>query len=505
MHLDDILGDDRPAATAIFESVDLKRRVRTGTGVTVLTQVVGQAVQIGVLATLYRLLSPEEFGLFWMVVPVLLLLRIFCTLGLNVGTVQQTNISEETKNAVFWMTLLSGTLTSLVTAALAAPLARFYGQPRLAGLTLVMSGTSLVIAASSQHIALLERGLRLSQVAVMRVVCQLLAGAAAIIIALAGGGIWALVAQWYVETLALVAVSWWLEPWRPTPRIQWQAARHLVRFGGFFTAAGLMFALAHNLDKILVGWALGPVAEGYYSQAFAWMMKPVSLVTTPVVSLLFPALARSVHDRELYQNVLFSFTRLVGMALIPAGLGLAIVAPEAMLVLAGGAWIDAGHLLRVLAIVATVHGFINLSGAVMASVGRADRVFAASVWMAIVLTTAYGVGLMLETQTRIPAMGIAVSYTIAIFLLFIPYLRFCFAVTEISLRDWLKTLLPIIRPSLAMALVVLALRATLFALATPPGLVLPVEILAGIAIFLLLARGQASWFWLQLRRALEAQ
>jgi hypothetical protein len=102
-------------------------------------------------------------------------------------------------------------------------------------------------------------------------------------------------------------------------------------------------------------------------------------------------------------------------------------------------------------------------------------------------------------------MGIAVAYTIAIFLLFVPYLRFCFAVTEISLRDWLKTLLPIIRPSLAMALVVLALRATLFALATPPGLVLPVEILAGIAIFLLLARGQASWFWLQLRRALEAQ
>lgn len=488
-----------------FDPAALKHRVRAGAGATAAAQIFGQAIQIATVAVLYRLLTPSQFGLFWMVVSVLLVLRIFCTLGLNVGTIQQASLTSEQLSAVFWLTILFGSLTTLATAALAPAVAAFYRQPELVRLTLVMSGTSFMIAAAAQHQALLERSLRLPELVTLRIVAKLSAGGAAIAAALAGAGVWALAIQWYAEIGLLLAGVWWLEPWRPSLRFNAGAARGMMRFGGYLSAAELTFALAQNLDKMLVGRWLGPVAEGFYGQAYSWMMKPVDLVVPPVASLLLPALARAAYDKTLYSQVWFSFSRLVGMVMIPAGVGVAIVSPEALLVLGGERWVEAGYLLRVMAIAIVVKGFMNLAGSVLASVGRTDRLFGASILMVIVLAVAYVLGFLVGNWFDQPTLGVAAAHTIATLVLFVPYMVFCLSAAQVSVREWLRVLAPLVLPAVVMGVVVIAVRMALVAAGARPLVLLGIEIAVGMGAFFLLAHQQVRWLLGQLRTMLAGQ
>ncbi|MFH1919348.1 MAG: oligosaccharide flippase family protein, partial [Planctomycetota bacterium] len=324
-------------------------------------QIAAQFVSLGVLAALFRLLGLEPYGLLGMVMPVLLLGRILTTSGLDVATVQQSELSDDQVSALFWLNQGLGLTTALLTAACAPLLVWFYGirghdVADLGWVTVALAGVSVAAALSAQHQALLRRKLRLGALAAAQLVALTTAGLSGVAAAVAGWGIGALVVQQYVELLVLAALTWWLEPWRPAFKLRGTGAMRLIHFGGHCTLGSLMFYLVANVDKVLVGYALGPAALALYGQAFNLMMKPVHLVLTPLTGVMLPVLSRAAGDRRQYAPLLLGFFRFIALVMLPSAVGLAIVAPEAMRVLGGERWAEAGPILSVLAVAILVQG-----------------------------------------------------------------------------------------------------------------------------------------------------
>ena len=114
--------------------------------------------------------------------------------------------------------------------------------------------------------------------------------------------------------------------------------------------------------------------------------------------------------RIALRDVLFAFTRLIGILLIPAGIGLAIVVPEAMEVIGGENWRPAGPLLRALALAVTVQGFINAAGNILASAGRARRLFGCSVAFTLAMAVAYPIGYAIGQTQGDGVLGVAWAY-----------------------------------------------------------------------------------------------
>lgn len=490
----------------------LKARARSGTLAATAAGWIGQVVQLALYAALYRLLAPEVWGQFWTVLLWVLLLRTFSTAGLNIGAVQRAELSDGQSTTLFWLMLAAGTLTALATASLGPLLAWYHAEPELLPLALAMSVTALLAAAGAQHQAIVERRMRLGALAAVRLGCQVTGGVVAVGLAWAGWGVWSLVAQAYVELGLLAALVWWLEPWRPGWPSRGESVRDLVSFGGYYTTAMVLFAVAQLADKLLLSFALDePDADralGYYTQAFAWMMKPVLLVTTPVSVVALPALsraagmARAAGTPGLYRDVLLAFGRLIAMVLLPCGVGLAIVAPEAMIVLGGARWEPAGEILRVLAIVILAQGFINIVGSILVSVGRADRLCRGALALAVLTTVGSAIGLAIGRSLSQPALGLAAGYVVAVVgVFFVPYLIFALRTAGVPPSDWFKTLRPAAAAAAAMGVVVLACR---FALARIDGLApavsLAIEIAVGVAAYALFARREAAWFRGQLGR-----
>lgn len=504
-----------PSLESSFTPDGLKRAVRGGTRATLAAQVASQFVSVAQLAVLYRLLVPSEFGLLGMVLPLLLFLRLFTTLGLNVATVGRAEISAEQVSALFWLNVALGVVTAIVAAALAPALVWFYDVRGLLSaaeartllwMTVALGGTALVSAVAAQHQAIMERRLQLARVNGLRVAGQIAGAITGIGAAMAGAGVWALVAAQYAELIVLAAIAWLAEPWRPRSPTTRAPVRELLHFGGYYTMSSVLFFLSTNIDKVLVGAVFGPVALGYYSQAFNLAMKPVLAVTTPVSGVMLPALGRAARDLAQYQQLVLAFYRLVAILLLPAALGIAIVAPDALVVLGGDEWLPAGQVLRVFALLILVQGFINIAGSVFASAGRADRLMMAAAVLLLVVAQGIAAGWFFATLSDSKtntdaAMWIAGGYSIAMAIVTLPYLWFCFATVGVHLREFLRVVRRPLVASSSMALVVIALRrAASSVLDLPTVVLLVLEIGVGVAVYMLMARSELVWLRSQLRR-----
>jgi PST family polysaccharide transporter len=496
----------RPAATdsfnPSFSPEGLRQAVRHGSRRTLAAQLLSHIVSLVVLASLYHLITPRDFGLVGMVLPVIMFLRIFTSLGMNVATVQSGTLEPALISTLFWLHLALGVAATIVSIAIAPVVAWFYAESDAAAVTIAMAGTQIASALGLQHIALLERNLRLGSAAASRLSGQAAGGVVAIALAAAGYGVWALVIQQYVELLALAAVAWCIEPWRPLGPRAGAPIGETLRFGGYFTATQIVFHLLTNVDKVLVGFMLGREALGYYSQAFTVMMKPVVILTTPLTSIMLPALSRSVHDRGHYAQIVLAFQRLLAVASFPAGVGLSLVARETMLVLGGPQWGEAGRLLEVLAAAVLVQGFITMAGTIFISAGCFRAMLVGSLAMLVVLAQGLLVGFFIGRSYGDGTLGVAWGYALTLCVaIFLPYMLFCLRLVGVSAWAWSRQLVGPGLAALAMGAVVFAARPALERQSwMPPVGVLTAEIALGACAYAAFAWREIRWCLDQLRR-----
>ncbi|EAQ82654.1 oligosaccharide flippase family protein [Blastopirellula marina] len=484
------------------QSDELSQQVRRGARAVIGLQLAGQVVSIAVLAALYRLIDPSQFGLLGMILPVTLLLRSVGTLGLNIAAVQQRDLTQSQASALFWLQIAAGAALTLVAAALAPAITYFYAAPNLLAPALAMSGTSLAANLFTQHQAMAEKRLRLRELAIVRFSAQLVAGVVAILIALAGGGIWALVAQQYVELGLLTIGVWWIEPWRPDALRREPSLSPLLHFGGYYTLSGLLFAAAQNLDKVILAVLIGHTEAGqrligYYSQAYNQMMKPVYLTTVPLASAMLPALAATRDQPVHFRDTAADFYRFAAIVMAPCAAGLAVVGQNAMVVLGGPEWETAGLLLSIMALAALAQGLINICGSLLAAVGYAKRLALGAAVVGCVLTIGYAIAIAVSRQFAgelAVTISLAIAYAASTLLLAPLYLAYCFTVSDAGGKRITSAMAPSIMAAVVMGLLTLGLQMLLIRYTTsPPIVTLVVTILTGTIAYMALARGEVRW------------
>src|SRR5438552_5218829 len=214
-------------------------------------------MNLGYIMVLARLLVPQEFGLVAMVTAVTGFLRIFQDAGLSMATVQRQEITHAQVSNLFWVNVCVGGITTLLVAGLSPVVAWFYREPRLVGITLVLSITFVLTSSAVQHIALLNRQMRFGVIAIIEVVSMLTGYLTGIVLALSEYGYWALVFAYVVQTTIKLVLAWSISRWRPRLPPRTAQSWHLLMFGPNGPAASLMYELARGADSLLIGRVFG--------------------------------------------------------------------------------------------------------------------------------------------------------------------------------------------------------------------------------------------------------
>ena len=480
----------------------LSMAVRRGARWIVAGQLASQLISLLALAALYRLIAPEAFGLFGMAIPFVMVPRTLATLGLSAAAVQRHELTDDERALLFWMQAALGVLVTCGTYLIAGPAANWYGVAEVAPLIQALAATVFVASLAATHQALFERRLQLPRVTVVRIVGQILGAILAVLAAWHGWGTRALVVQQYGELIALVLASWIADPWLPRwPRLRTGAWRELVAFSSLYSLSSLIFVVTQNIDKLLLGLWLGDTPAGQaiigaYTQAYNLMMRCVYVVTTPMTGILLSSLSRATTNAARFVELTTNAYRLTANLMLPASVGLWLVAVDAMRVLGGPEWTDAGILLSALAPVIAMQGWINLCGSVLAARGKAALLCFGAVMLLLVSTQAmvvgYFAGQQLWPAPLGPALGVAYGLAIGTtVILGLPYVMTTFAAAGVPARAVVSASLPALRASLLMGLVVALVQWSLHG--ATPGVRLTFSIAAGIASYALLSRGELVW------------
>lgn len=385
---------------------NIGQRAVSGGVVTVGAQAATFVLTFAGTAILARLLPPTQFGLIGMVLGVTNLLGIFQELGLSTATVQRQQITQQQVSNLFWINVVLAGMVSLTSCALAPLVARFYHDSRITEIMLALSLISLLTGSALQHRALLSRQMRFSSIAVIDVTSLFVGLTTACLLARAGFGYWALVAQQLATAGACLLLTWSTSKWRPNwPRAN-SGVRPLLYFGAHLTAADFLGRLSVNTDTVLIGKFFGAEPLGLYNRASVLLARPLQQVFTPINAVMDPLLARLQSDPARYrQTFLHTFDALTMIIFPFAAICLALSRPLVLVIL-GPKWAGAIPLFSALALVAVSSPLQNVAPWLYQSQGRgADQLRNHSI-AGVITVLAYAIGLIWGPLGLILALAI---------------------------------------------------------------------------------------------------
>ena len=352
----------RSAPDSFFKTdavrADIKGRTVRGGLVTAISQIIKQGLSLLTVIILSRLLTPEDTGLFAMVLVIVGFNNLISDLGLSVATIQRPDLDHQQASALFWLNVLLGLGLAALTAISAPFVAHFYGEPRLAAPLLVISITFLVGALSVQHRALLRRQMLFTPLAYIEIASGILSAVVGIAGAFLGWSYWALV--WMQFTLAPVQLigSWIACPWKPTRPQRANEVGSMVSFGMNLTGFRVVNYVSRNLDNVLIGFFYGAAQLGLYARAYSLLVLPLGRINEPLASVAIPALSRLADSPEEYRK---GYRRIVGtLCVVTMPLVACLIAASewAVLALLGPQWVEASWIFALLGISGFIEPFL---------------------------------------------------------------------------------------------------------------------------------------------------
>lgn len=414
---------------------DLKGRSVRGGLVTLTSQGAQFAMQSVATIVLARLLTPADFGIVAMVTAITGLATAFADFGLSEATIQRKEITHEQVSTLFWINVAIGLGLTLVTAALGPLLSRFYREPRLLDITLLLSLTFFIGGLRVQPNALLQRQMRFSSMAFRDVASYALAVPVAIAMAWRGAGYWALVALPLVLSFAQMVTSWMMVHWRPGLPRRDAKVGSMVAFGGKVSASYLIFNINRSFDSVLIGWYWGAAPLGLYSRAYNLLMLPVRQLSRPAGNVAIPAFSRLQDDPERFARYYLRAIGLIIWITAPIFGFLFVSAKPVITLVLGSKWVEAAPVFQILVIAALGQLLLESSVWLFVSRGQSGRLLNLLLITSPIVVCSFAIGLPFGIK------GVALTGSLVLVMILPWMLKFTFRGTHLTLKRLARALL----------------------------------------------------------------
>lgn len=456
---------------------DLKRRAVTGALWSSLETTLQQLIQFAIFLILSRLLGPEAYGILALATVVNVVADVLIVGGgWSDAIIQRRNLAPEHLSSIFWLLVALALGLAALAAVAATPVAALFGVPAVAALMPVLALQLPLGALSVVPTALLRRELRFAPLALRSLLALTLAGIAAIALALAGAGVWSLVALNLLQPALSVAVLWGSVAWRPAWRLSPRHLREVLPFVMGAMGERAVQILDALLPRLVIGLRLGPVPLGHFAMAYKVMELLIQLVTRPIARVLLPSAARLADEPLRLRRLVAAAVELMALIVLPAAAGIAIVAPLLVPLVFGPAWVDSVPALQALMVTAAVAPFTALSASLMYAAGRTQLQFALATTATLLLLLL----LVIHGAASVEAVALAMATRS---LLMLPLrLWLMQRATGVDLRPALRGALPPLAATAGMAAALTALRLVLPA-GMAPLVVLPIEVATGALLY----------------------
>lgn len=298
-----------------------------------------QVLWLVLFAVLAPILGPRPYGLF----SIAMVFIGFCELVLIEGAAEAL-ITVKTLDHLHTTTanLVNGALAlgfALVTAAVAPLIGKLFRDEEITRLLWVLAPLPVLSAMSTTPIAVLRRSLEFKSLAFRSIAGLILGGVLGIVLAVAGAGVWALVAQTLTQRLAELTFVWMAAPVRLG--FTWSGVhfRELRSVGMNVYAARIMSFVGGQLPRVVLGYTIGPTELGLFSLANRILDIILFAIVAPPSGVGRIELRNSRPGSPEFRRTFSAMAQKASVLSFPLLLGTAAVAPDLFRVWLGERWL----------------------------------------------------------------------------------------------------------------------------------------------------------------------
>ena len=326
-------------------SETLNKKVKTATKWATVGEVAAKLFVPISSMILARLLTPDAFGVVTTLTMIVTFAEIFTDAGFQKYLVQHefkdAQDREESTTVAFWSNFVMSLFLWGIIAIFNAPLAALVGNPGL-GHVLVIACVSIPLAAfSSIQGALFRRDLDFKTLAKVRIISTLIPLLVTVPLAFWLRSYWALVIGTIVVNLVNAVLLTVYSKWKPRWFYSFAKLKEMLSFTVWSMVEAVSIWLTGYVDVFIVGTVLSQYYLGLYKTSSTLVGQIMGLVTAITTPILFSALSRLQNDEKQFQQLFFRFQKLVGLLIIPLGMGIFLFRDLVTEIILGAQWTEA--------------------------------------------------------------------------------------------------------------------------------------------------------------------
>ena len=254
----------------------LKKKSLTGIGTLLKRQIFVTGISFIGNVALARILAPQMFGIYAIVVFVVQFFSIFSDVGIGAALIQKREeLTDEETSTLFWIQQILALAVVIATFVSSPLVIRIYPSLPSSAIWLVrgMAVTFLFTSFKTVPTILMERSIDFRKIAIVDIAEVAVFQVAAISLAIAGFGVWSFIIAALLRGLSGVILVYALYPWRPSLICHFGAAKELIRFGIPYQGSAILSFLKDAVTPLFVGAYVGAAGVGYvnFAREFAFM------------------------------------------------------------------------------------------------------------------------------------------------------------------------------------------------------------------------------------------
>lgn len=329
---------------------------------------------LGLISTLVlaRLLTPEDFGIVAISMAYVGIVFGVTNLNISKALIQFRDAGRECYDTAWTLGLLRGLALAILIVASGIPLASIMDEPRLKAVVMVLALLPLITGIENPYFVEFEKQLNFSKRVILELTAKVVTVASTIVLAFVFKNYWALIIGMLISVCIQILMSFALRPAMPRPCLS--ETRRLLSFTIWISGNAILSQLNIRVFNFSIGASVGTAPTGKFHMGLE-LSDLVTELVAPLYPLMYSAYAHLSQDFKRLKEAYIAAAAAQFAVALPAGIGLALISRDFILVVLGEKWMSIVPILALFAVLRGIESLVASVDSVIISLRKQKQTF----------------------------------------------------------------------------------------------------------------------------------
>lgn len=339
------------------------------TSLSTLTLAFLQFIQIIILS---RFLTPQELGLFAIIMLVVNFNQMFSDFGISNAIIHKQNISQEQLNSLYWLNILIALVIYSILFLTSPYISMFYNEPLLEKLIVISCFSIVIQSLGKQYMVIFEKRLEFELLAKIKIFSSILSFILIIILLFLNFSIYSVVYSliFYNFLLSSFFIYHGRKNYKIKFYLRFKDLKDFFSFGFYQTSSGIVNYINSQIDIIIIGKLLGSEALGIYNVIKQIVEAPAKIINPIVTKVTFPTMSLLQNNNEKVKNIYLKTINYISSINFPIYAFIILFGNEIIVIAFGPDWIQHAIILKILAFYFLIRSTGNPIGSLVLAKGK---------------------------------------------------------------------------------------------------------------------------------------